>query len=54
MFGMNNSQTPVPPIERIGCPVPSQPLKSPTTRTPSALGAHTAKEVPVTVPNGLS
>ena len=53
-FGMNSSQMPVLPMERMGCPVPSQPLKSPTTRTPSAFGAHTANEVPVIGPNGLS
>ena len=46
--GTNSSQTPRAPSERIGCPRPSQPLKSPTTRTPWALGAHTANDVPVT------
>ena len=31
-----------------------QPQKSPTTLTPRALGAHTAKDVPVTGPPGES
>ncbi len=48
--GTNSSQTPVPPRDRIGCPRPSQWLKSPMTRTPRALGAQTANAVPVTSP----
>src|SRR5579859_2868 len=44
--GTNSSHTPDPPSERIGCPRPSQWLKSPMTRTPRALGAHTANDVP--------
>ena len=50
--GTNSSQTPVEPSERIGVPVPSQWLWSPTTRTPSADGAHTANDVPCTSPRG--
>src|ERR1700744_5920942 len=37
--GMNSSQMPEPPSDRIGCPWPFQWLKSPMTRTPRALGA---------------
>ena len=46
--GTNSSHTPVAPSERIGWPRPSQKLKSPTTRMPCALGAHTEKETPFT------
>ncbi len=52
--GTNSSQMPEVPIWRIGCSRPSQSLKSPLTRTPRAWGAHTAKEVPVTGPSGVS
>ena len=45
--GMNSSQTPAPPSERIGCARPSQKLKSPTSLTPRAFGAQTANAVPV-------
>ena len=45
--GMNSSQTPVGTSSRIGCTRPSHPLKSPTTLTRSAFGAHTAKCTPV-------
>ena len=51
---MNSSQTPEEPSERIGLARPSQPSKSPATRTPRALGAQTANEVPVTTPLGVS
>src|SRR5580692_353918 len=44
--GTNSSHTPDPPSERIGCARPSQKLKSPTTLTPRALGAHTANDTP--------
>ena len=37
------------PSWRIGCSRPSQELKSALSRTPRALGAHTAKAVPLTV-----
>ena len=53
-FGTNSSQTPVLPSTRIGCAHPVQPSKSPVTRTPCADGAHTAKLVPLTVPDGVS
>ena len=43
---------PVLPSTRIGCAQPDQPSKSPVTRTPCAVGAHTAKLVPVTGPGG--
>src|SRR6266508_3171226 len=46
--GTNSSQTPEEPSTRIGFRRPSQRLKSPTTRTARALGAHTAKAVPAT------
>src|SRR5947209_14947221 len=46
--GTNSSHTPEAPIERIGLARPSQPSKSPHTRTPRAVGAHTANDVPVT------
>ena len=39
---------PSEPSSRIGWTRPSQPLKSPTTRTARALGAHTAKATPAT------
>ena len=52
--GTNSSQTPDDPSERIGVPAPDQWSKSPVTRTPRALGAHTANEVPVTGPPGVS
>ena len=45
--GMKISQTP-PSRSRIGFCRVSQPLKSPTTLTTRAFGAHTAKRVPVT------
>jgi hypothetical protein len=45
---MNSSQIPDAPSERIGCRRPSHELKSPTTETERALGAHTAKATPVT------
>ena len=51
---MNSSHTPDEPSERIGLARPSQPSKSPHTRTPRALGAHTANEVPSTTPSGVS
>ena len=35
------------PSERIGCRRPSHELKSPTTETERADGAHTAKATPV-------
>ena len=54
MSGTNSSQTPVLPSARIGCAQPTQPSKSPVTRTPCAVGAHTAKLVPVTGPDGVS
>ena len=44
---MKISQTPDGTSRRIGCTRPSQPLKSPTTLTRWALGAHTAKCTPV-------
>ena len=46
---MNSSQMPLAPSERIGCSRPSHELKSPTTETERADGAHTANAVPVTV-----
>ena len=39
---------PSAPSERIGCSRPSQKLKSPTTLTERAFGAHTANAVPAT------
>src|SRR6476646_4673191 len=42
--GTNSSHTPDPPSERIGYARPSQPLKSPVTRTPCAFGAQTAND----------
>ena len=50
MPGTNSSHTPDPPSERIGYARPSQPLKSPVTRTPCALGAQTANDAPVVWP----
>src|SRR5947209_396540 len=44
--GTNSSHTPDPPSERIGYARPSQPLKSPVTRTPCAFGAQTANAAP--------
>ena len=44
--GMNRSQMPSWPRRRIGWASGSQSLKSPTTETPAALGAQTAKSVP--------
>jgi hypothetical protein len=38
------------PIRRIGWRRPSQPLKSPTTETPPAVGAQTANAVPAVPP----
>ena len=52
--GTNNSQTPEDPIDRMGSAVGFQPQKSPITLTPRALGAHTANDVPVTGPPGVS
>src|SRR5690606_41033549 len=49
--GTNSSQTPLSPSERIDVARPSQPLKSPMTRTARAFGAQTANEVPTTSPN---
>ena len=46
--GMNSSQTPELPSALIGFRRPSQEFQSPTTRTALALGAQTAKAVPVT------
>jgi hypothetical protein len=46
--GRNSSHTPDEPSERIGVASPVQLSKSPHTRTPTAFGAHTANEVPVT------
>ena len=46
--GTKSSQIPLEPSERIGCSRPSQLLKSPTTETERAFGAHTANAVPVT------
>ncbi|SKY64747.1 Uncharacterised protein [Mycobacteroides abscessus subsp. abscessus] len=51
--GMNNSQTPDGPIDRIGVDRPLQPSKSPITTTPCALGAHTENVVPGTSPSGV-
>src|SRR5262245_37502320 len=48
MPGRKISHTPLDPKERIGWQRPSQSLKSPTTLTRCALGAHTAKLVPAT------
>src|SRR6185312_15610782 len=46
--GTYSSQTPLEPSDRIGHPsYGPQPTKSPTTCTPRALGAHTAKPTPV-------
>ena len=50
--GTKISQIPESPMDRIACWRPSQPLKSPLTRTAVALGAQTAKEVPETSPPG--
>src|SRR5438105_11576748 len=44
--GTNSSQTPELLRLRIGSRRPSQRLKSPTTRTPRAFGAQTAKATP--------
>src|SRR6266487_2934916 len=45
--GTNSSHTPLAPSERIGQPsCGPQPVKSPTTLTPWAFGAHTAKDTP--------
>jgi hypothetical protein len=46
--GMNSSHTPLGMCFRMACLRRSQPLKSPTTLTLSALGAQTAKFTPVT------
>ena len=54
MPGTNSSQTPLLPSERMGNARESQPLKSPAIRTPRALGAQTANEVPVTGSLGAS
>jgi hypothetical protein len=47
---MNSSQMPFGTSRRIGWARPCHWLKSPTTLTRSALGAHTAKYVPVADP----
>ena len=52
--GTNSSHTPDEPSERIGSARPDQKSKSPATRTPRAFGAHTANDVPVTAPPGVS
>ena len=44
--GTNSSQTPADGLSRIGLRRPSQALKSPTTETRRAFGAHTAKRTP--------
>src|SRR6266702_4291666 len=49
--GMKISHTPEEPRDRNGFARPSQPSKSPVTRTPCALGAHTANDTPVTWPS---
>ncbi|CAB4755469.1 unannotated protein [freshwater metagenome] len=54
MPGMNSSQMPVEPRERIGWAVLSQKLKSPAMRTPWAFGAQTANETPLIGPNGVA
>ena len=46
--GKEISQIPDPPSARIMCRRPSQKLKSPTTETERAAGAHTANDVPDT------
>ena len=53
-FGRKTSHTPLEPIERNGFARPSQPSKSPVTRTPRAFGAHTANETPLIVPEAVS
>src|SRR5918998_5760897 len=50
--GTKSSHTPLAPSERMGC-TGVQRLWSPTTRTPRALGAHTANEVPSISPSTL-
>ena len=50
---MKISHTPDEPSVRMACRLPSQPLKSPMTRTDLALGAHTAKLTPLTSPSSL-
>ena len=45
---MKISQTPHSARRRIGWRRPSQPLKSPTTLTRIAFGAHTVKPTPAT------
>ena len=44
---------PEDPIVRMAVSVPSQPLKSPMTRTALALGAQTAKLTPLISPSSL-
>ena len=46
--GMNSSQMPEEPSSRMAWVRPFQPLKSPTTRTACAFGAHTVNAVPTT------
>ena len=46
MSGTKISHTPLLPSDRMQWLRPSQPLKSPMTRTPRAFGAHTANETP--------
>ena len=48
--GTKISQMPEEPSDRMEVATPSQKLNSPTTRTARALGAHTAKAVPVVSP----
>ncbi|SKW49473.1 Uncharacterised protein [Mycobacteroides abscessus subsp. massiliense] len=38
----------------MGASLPFHPLKSPITETPCALGAHTAKEIPLTSPSAVT
>ena len=50
MPGTKISHTPCGSSSRIGWTRPSHRLKSPTTLTRSALGAHTAKWTPAIIP----
>jgi hypothetical protein len=52
--GTNSSHTPEAPMLRIEWPTPSHRLKSPTTRTARARGAHTVNETPRSAPTGES
>ncbi len=51
--GMNNSQMPEVPRQRIGWRRPSQSLKSPITLTRCTAGAHTANRQPVHAVDGF-